>query len=456
MTKIYITPTQIIRPTLLALCLFAAAVVSGQTSYSITSSQNTSSQNWSAVLPSSCANCTITISSGMTLTIDESVTCQNCTIQGGNISINNQTLNIQYSGNSPVTATFSNVNLQVYGNNGKVVVNAPLSLTSSSFTFHDGSYFNTSYQVDLVSSTINLYDAASMYSTGSSSTTINLSSNSNIIIGTGSKTSTSSFIVSGPTINLYDNSGIALENNNNVYSNWANYYASHAHSTNASTHAYSTLNSTLNCGGSGQNSCANPLVYGPSTLSTGGLVSGTPLPVVLSGFAAVLNSDGSAGLSWKTEQEENSSRFEIERSADGAAWSTIGTVQAKGNSSSVSSYSYTDINTIQGTNYYRLKMIDLDGSAVYSDVKAVQTVAASHISFYPNPARDFVNVSLSGMSTATVRIINQAGAVMQEKKVQGGGTATFSLQQLSTGLYILTVTSENGVQQSSKLLVNKM
>jgi hypothetical protein len=455
MNKFYKTLTQTIRTVLLTVPLFYAVSVFAQTSYSITGNKN-----WSAVLPSTCANCTINISSGVTLTIDGSVTCQNCTFQGGgNMSMNNQTLNLQYTGNSPVTTVFQNIYFQVFGNNGKVIANAPLSMTSSVFTFSNGSYFNTSYQVDMVSSTVYLYDASNMYSTGSSSTAITLSSNSKIVIGNGSKSSTSSFTVSGPDLTLYDNSSVAVANNNNSYYNWSNYDASPAHSTNAHTHSYSTTNNNLNCGGSGQHSCSAPVVYGPSTLTTTvGVMSGVTLPIVLSGFSATAGSDGTVELNWETKIEQNSNRFEIERSANGSDWHTVGTVQAHGNSSTAISYSYVDASPLQGTDYYRLRLIDLDGSSVYSDVKVIETAVVSHISFFPNPARDFVNVALggTGTGTATVRLINQAGAVLQEKKAQAGTTVTFSLQQYTTGFYILSVVSADGAHESSKLLINRM
>jgi len=454
MNKVYPTLTQTIR-TLLLIVPFSYAVSVSAQAYSITSNGN-----WSAALPSTCTNCTINISSGVTLTIDGSFTCQNCTFQGGgNISMTNRTLNIQYTGNSLVTTVFNNINFDVYGNNGKVIVNAPLSMNSSIFTFHDGSYFSTSYQVDMVSSTVNLYDASSMYSTGSSSTTITLSSNSKIAIGNGSKLSSSSFTLSGPTLTMFDNSTVVVANNNNSYYNWSAYNSSPANSTHATTHSHSTTNNNLNCGGSGQQSCSAPVVYGPSTLTTSvGVVPGNPLPVILSGFTAALNSDGSAKLVWETKLEQNSSRFEIERSATGSAWSTVGTVQAKGNSSVASSYAYTDGSPLQGANYYRLKMIDLDGSAIYSEVRVIETAVINHISFFPNPARDFVNVTLGGMSTstATVRLINQAGAVLQEKKAQAGTTVTFSLQQYNTGFYVLSVMSSDGTHESSKLLISRM
>jgi hypothetical protein len=434
--------------------LFTAGSVQGQTSYLITSNKN-----WSAVLPSTCANCSIVISPGMTLTIDQSVTCQNCTFEGGNLSMTDKTLNIQYAG-SIFTTSFKNTAFQIYGNNGKVIVNAPLSLDGATFTFNNGSYFNTSYDVDLVNSKVNLRDNATMYSTGGASTLIRLSSSSKIVIGDGSVGSAAAFTVSGPTLKIYGASTVVVGNTNNMYYNWSNYSASPANSTNAATpKSYSTSTSTMNCGGAGQHACSNPALYGPASLTSGGTLPSNTLPVILSGFSARSNGDGTAGLTWETEMEQNASRFEIERSADGSNWSEIGTVNAKGNSSSVSSYSYTDMNLLSGVNYYRLKMVDLDRSAVYSEVKVVQGTMVSHITFFPNPAKEYVNVTLGGASTGTVtvRLVSQSGAVLQEKSVPGvaGTIVTFPLQQVASGMYVLYVSARDGVHESSKLLINR-
>ena len=371
-----------------------------------------------------------------------------------------KTLNIQYAG-SIFTTSFKNIVFQIYGNNGKVIVNAPLSLDGATFTFNNGSYFNTSYDVDLVGSVVNLRDNATMYSTGAASTLIRLSSSSKIVIGDGSVGSAAAFTVSGPTLKLYGASTVVVGNTNNMYYNWSNYNASPANSVNAATpRSYSTSTSTMNCGGAGQHACSNPALYGPATLTSGGTLPGSTLPVILTGFTAGSNGDGTAGLAWETAMEQNASRFEIERSADGSSWSKVGVVDAKGNSSSVSSYSFTDMRILSGTSYYRLKMVDLDGSAVYSEVKAVQgTVLSSQISFFPNPAKEYVNVTLGGTSTGTVkvRLISQAGAVLQEKSVSGGaGTiVTFPLQQMASGLYVLYVSAPDGTHESSKLLINR-
>ncbi|MBS1604945.1 MAG: T9SS type A sorting domain-containing protein [Bacteroidetes bacterium] len=420
----------------------------------------TSNKDWSSVMPSTCAGCTINVSSNVTLTIDASVTCQNCSFNGGNIVMNSKTLNLQYSG-SLTTTTFSSVKMTINGN-GQVIVNAPLSLTGSTFAFNNTSYFNTSYEVDLSTSAVYLNDNATMMSTGGSSTPINLISNSQITIGNGSQTSNAVFTVSGPTLALYDNSMVNIGNVNNAYNNWSSYdYHPNIHSSSSATKTKSTLNNSLNCGGTAPHACANPSVYGPSSLSSAGAVANTTLPVVLVGFSTTLNSDKTVTLDWTTQMEVNSNEFIVERSADGDFWSAIGAVGAKGNSSTVSSYVFTDASPLAGTNFYRLRMTNLDNSYGYTEVKVVRTGMVSAVSFFPNPAKEYVNVSLGSTGTTSakvdVRLINMAGQVMQEKTTRTGAgvVVTFSVGNFPAGVYILSVVDANGTQESRQLMITK-
>ncbi len=136
-------------------------------------------------LPATCYACTIDIASGVTLTVDKSETCQNCTFSGGTVSIASQTLNIQYAGSTVATTNFNGTNLVASGT-AQVIVNAPLSLSNAVFTFSNTSSMTTSYNVTLTTSTIDLYNSASMTSNGGATTTVNLISNSRIVIGDGS------------------------------------------------------------------------------------------------------------------------------------------------------------------------------------------------------------------------------------------------------------------------------
>jgi hypothetical protein len=437
---------------LIATLLMGSSVIAQKT-YTLSAAATT---QWSAVLPSTCYECTITIPSGSTLVLNESVTCQNCTFSGGTVSVGSETLNIQYAGNSPVTTFFNGTNVQVNG--GQVIVNAPLSLTNSSFTFSNTSSITTSYNVTLSASDIYLNGNSSMTTDGGTGTTIDLSNSSQIVISSASTGAPAILNVSGPTLNLYGNSTVALANQNSVYYNWADY--NYASTSTAATKSYSSSGVTINCGTGYTHSCSNPSVYGPATLSAAGVVAGTTLPIVLTGFSAVLNNNHTVTLDWNTQDEVNFSHFVIERSADGETWDEIGTVASTGNGEIETAYTYVDEQPLSGTNFYRLTEVNLDNSYVYSQVVVVRmTTTLAQISLFPNPATNYVNVSLGGNtpSMVTVLLTSAAGQRLAEKQATGGGgtIVTIPVENVASGLYIITVISADGSRESSPVLISR-
>ena len=396
---------------------------------------------------------------GLLLTVNESVTCQNCTFSGGTLSISSfETLNIQYAG-SLTTTHFNGTTVMISGTS-QITVNAPLSLTNASFTFSNTSSMTTSYNVSLSASKIYLDDNSSMTTNGGSSTTIDLSNSSQIVIGNGSTTSTAIFTVSGPTLNLYDKSTVTLANQNSVYYNWSNYnYIPNVNANSNAAKSYTSTGVAINCGSGYAHSCSNPSVYGPATLSATGVVASVTLPIVLTGFSAVLNNDHGVTLDWNTQEEVNFSHFIIERSADGETWAEIGTVEAKGNSQVETAYTYVDGQPLSGTNFYRLTEVNLDNSYIYSPVVVVRTTTLAQITLFPNPASNYINVSLAGNtpSAVTVLLTSAAGQRLAEKQTTGGaGTVvTFPVENVVSGIYIITVISADGSRESSPVLVSR-
>jgi hypothetical protein len=158
----------------------------------------------------------------------------------------------------------------------------------------------------------------------------------------------------------------------------------------------------LNCGGASPNTCNFGLVFGPAVTSFDAVNNyltfgqATTLPVELVQFVATLNPDGTVKLSWATAQEMNSASFDIERSADLTSWNKIGNVIAKGYSSTTTNYSFTDQFPLAGTGYYRLKMIDLDGKFLYSEVVSVSSDQNSQpLVVYSNPFIDQIRVKVN-------------------------------------------------------------
>ena len=193
---------------------------------------------------------------------------------------------------------------------------------------------------------------------------------------------------------------------------------------------------------------------GPATLSGIGT-----LPIIISSFTGSV--DGSqVDLAWTTSLEINSDHFAIQRSTDaGSTWTTLGTVAAQGNSSLPVNYSYTDAKPAQGTNEYRLEMVDKDGKFAYSTVVSERIGLMTSVSVYPNPARDYVNITLGGNSNENmiIRLFNQSGQMLQEKNVSnaGGTTVPLSVSSYPEGSYIIVVTGADGSRQINKLLIAK-
>jgi hypothetical protein len=177
-------------------------------------------------------------------------------------------------------------------------------------------------------------------------------------------------------------------------------------------------------------------------------IPGSPLPVVLTAFAASAVGNRDAQLSWTTASEVNSAYFDIERSFDGTAFTKVGQVAAKGTTTLASTYAFTDAGVASRTTgavYYRLKQVDLDAKAAYSPVRTLSfsKTASPALSLYPNPAQSSTTLDLSqlpAIGTYQVLVLDATGRQVRSASLGGGLAQTLDLRELASGTYHVLVT----------------
>lgn len=171
-------------------------------------------------------------------------------------------------------------------------------------------------------------------------------------------------------------------------------------------------------------------------------------------------------LSWITASELNNLGFEIERASTShlQGWMKIGFVDGNGTTTSTHSYSFTDANVSNGTYYYRLRQIDLDGSSTYSQIINVEIgvpVSFEVMQNYPNPFNPETNVSFNLPATAnvTITIYNLLGQTVEiiANKIFDAGrhNVKFNAASLTSGIYFYEV-QVKGIDGSLNNSVKKM
>ncbi|MEO5893016.1 MAG: T9SS type A sorting domain-containing protein [Ferruginibacter sp.] len=205
------------------------------------------------------------------------------------------------------------------------------------------------------------------------------------------------------------------------------------------------------------NNTINGILYaqfnGITSFSGGTYATGvgptTPLPVTLVSFE-VKRSGKINQISWSTSLELNTKKFIIERATDGRNFTIIGEVTASGNSSIVNKYSFSDNTPVRGTNYYRLRIIDIDNSGKYSAIRSVLNLGSFDISIYPNPVKGLLNIKLDAdkADKAELVITDVSGKIVLTKTlaiVKGTNLVPVNANKLATGGYVVKITLSDDV-----------
>jgi hypothetical protein len=126
----------------------------------------------------------------------------------------------------------------------------------------------------------------------------------------------------------------------------------------------------------------------------GNAATAAGLPVTFIDFSASRNNNGVL-LQWSTAQEQNSLHFEIQRSADGQNYSTIGMMEAAGESTTRRDYFFPDKAPLTGVNYYRIRQVDKDNNYMYSKVISIRYDQAHLLRKIINPVQGTLLIDLA-------------------------------------------------------------
>jgi hypothetical protein len=186
--------------------------------------------------------------------------------------------------------------------------------------------------------------------------------------------------------------------------------------------------------------------------------TGLPLGVNLRYFKAS-NLDRGVRLSWVTEREIGNDHFVIERSDDGNNFIAIANIQGQQLSTTLHEYSFTDDRPVNGTVYYRIRQVSIDGKASYLQTLTISGhgFGRGGIYYFPNPVRNSFTVQVYEKQTGLMkinlysldgRLVKQKQMLKQDEQI----STPLDVRELGNGVYLLEVVIDDKLREVKKLI----
>jgi len=131
-------------------------------------------------------------------------------------------------------------------------------------------------------------------------------------------------------------------------------------------------------------------------------------------------------------------------------WSNIGTVQSNKVEDLVE-YSFLDVHPAAGTNFYRVKEVDIDGTSYYSSIKKAQ-VELDNFHIWPNPVNDLLNIDNNTTGIVNCRILSSTGQYIKNIQLHSG-TNPVDVKTLVPGTYVFVMQTNSS--QYNKIVVKQ-
>jgi hypothetical protein len=171
----------------------------------------------------------------------------------------------------------------------------------------------------------------------------------------------------------------------------------------------------------------------------------TPSALMITlGNVFATNKGNSNQVEWNSVTEDKGDLFEIERSSNGTTFEKIAMVPANG---TPGHYIYSDKQPYAGINYYRLILLNNDGTRIISKVVSANVKESNfEIGVYPNPVINELSVRIkeATIANAKISIIDVTGKTVETKTLTTASeTVTFDMSKYPAGLYLLNYNDGN-------------
>jgi hypothetical protein len=177
------------------------------------------------------------------------------------------------------------------------------------------------------------------------------------------------------------------------------------------------------------------------------------LPVGILSFN-LQQKEGKIFLQWSTATEKNTDAFVVEHSLNGIEFTGVGSVKASFNSNVKKEYSFLHNKPAAGWNYYRLKMVDVDGKFSYSSTIRVKLdEAAIKLRVYPNPSDNISVIEHPAVQSGYIVVSDISGKVIRKINAKQNAHQTLlDTKDLVPGVYTVTWISD-GQKSSTSLII---
>jgi len=191
--------------------------------------------------------------------------------------------------------------------------------------------------------------------------------------------------------------------------------------------------------------------YADNTTGSG-FLNFSPLPVTFQAFY-VTRQGSNNQLSWSTSEELNNNYYAVEKSTDGRNWKQVAVVMGAGTSALVNKYSYTDKNINDAVVYYRIRQVDMSGTAFYSAIRSLRFGNSLITNIYTSSNKTVtIDFNSDVKDNVSIQLINMSGQVIVRKQFnQASYRLIVDAMSAGSGVYAVRVSDSKGWSEGKKI-----